>query len=185
MDSVQLMAAMPGLPLHRAEEFLDPLNRALKEFQITTPPRVAAFFAQIGHESGSLRYWREIWGPTAQQRRYDPPGALAVALGNTEKGDGFRFRGRGPIQITGRANYETFSAKLGLDLLAHPELLELPEEGFRAAGLFWQSRELNRLADQDTDESFEKITRRINGGTNGLADRIKRWELARRAVGLQ
>lgn len=181
----QLQTALPGLPLHLAEKYVDDLNAALVEFEITTPPRVAAFIAQIGHESGNLRYWREIWGPTPQQKKYEPPSAVARRLGNTHAGDGSRYRGRGPIQITGRSNYERFGEKLGLDLINNPELLEDSPHGFRAAGCFWQLKGLNELADEDTNKAFEEITRKINGGLNGWEDRFTRWERARKVFGLQ
>lgn len=171
---------MPRLPLHKADQYTEPLNAALAEFEINTPARRAAFLAQIGHESGDLRYWREIWGPTPAQKRYE----FRQDLGNTQPGDGYLFRGRGPIQVTGRANYERVGKRLGLDLVTHPELLELPEEGFRAAGLFWKDAGLNEIADSDNEAAFKLITRKINGGLNGWEDRLDRWHRARRVFGL-
>lgn len=169
---------MPSLG--NAVTFLDPLNAAMTEFQVDTPPRIACFIAQVGHESGDLRHWRELWGPTTAQRGYEG----RADLGNTEPGDGFKFRGRGPIQVTGRSNYQTYGDLLGLDLINHPELLEDPTNGFRAAGMYWKDHGLNELADLDTMGSFAKITRRINGGLNGFADRVNRFRTARKALGL-
>ena len=100
----------------------------------------------------------------------------AQRLGNTEPGDGKRFKGRGPIQITGRSNYAKYGGLLGRDLVAEPALAAAPELAFATAGLFWQSNGLNELADTD---DFVKITRRINGGTNGLADRQMYYARAR------
>ena len=171
---------MPRLPLHRAEEFIEPLNAALAEFEISTLARRAAFLAQIGHESGDLRYWREMWGPTPAQKRYEG----RADLGNTEPGDGFKFRGRGPLQVTGRANYQRVGEELGIDLLNHPDLLELPEEGFRSAGLFWKEHRLNEIADSDNEPAFRVITKVINGGFNGWDDRLARWRRAREVFGL-
>ena len=100
--------------------------------------------------------------------RYEPPNALAAKLGNTQAGDGKRFKGRGPIQITGRFNYAKYGGLLGIDLIADPPRAAAPEVAFATAGLFWKTNGLNELADA---QQFVTITRRINGGTNGLADR--------------
>lgn len=133
---------------------------------------MAAFIAQIGHESGQLRYVRELVGD-AYLAKYDT-GKLAQRLGNTPEadGDGQKYRGRGLIQVTGRDNYEACNEALFGDsrLLVTPELLEQPVYASMSAGWFWQSRGLNTLADQG---DFEKITRRINGGLNGWEDRQK------------
>jgi putative chitinase len=174
----QLRAAMPSSG-KRAEIFLAPLNAAMEEFEINTPARQAAFLAQIAHESGSLRYVREL----ASGAAYDT-GRLAERLGNTpeDDGDGERYRGRGLIQITGTANYSACSAALygnSQHLLDHPELLELPDAACRSAAWFWWSRSLNDLADVG---EFLKITKRINGGTNGLEDRIAHWERAKKVL---
>jgi len=126
--------------------------------------RLAHFLAQVAHESGGFRYMEEIWGPTEAQKRYEG----RKDLGNTVKGDGSLFRGRGPIQATGRSNYRYFGHKMGLDLEAHPDLLAIPSIGLWFACEFWKDRDLNALADRD---DVEAITRRINGGVNGIADR--------------
>jgi putative chitinase len=149
---------------HQAGVFVPVLNTAMNRYGIVGTPRAAAFIAQIGHESGQLHYVREIWGPTAQQAGYEG----RADLGNTVKGDGSKYRGRGLIQITGRANYTACGEALGLDLLSKPELLELPQHAAMSAAWFWSTKGLNTLADQG---DFVKITRRINGGTNGLAAR--------------
>lgn len=149
----------------QAFRFAEPLTAAMAEFDINTPARQAAFIAQIGHESGQLRWLREIWGPTPVQERYEG----RADLGNTQPGDGSKYRGRGLIQLTGRANYRTAGQALGLSLEDLPEMVERPEVACRTAAWFWKSRGLNELADAG---EFEKITRRINGGLNGQADRL-------------
>jgi putative chitinase len=154
-----------------------PVKAALIEFSIDTPAREAAWLAQIGHESGGFRFVREIWGPTEAQARYEG----RKDLGNTEPGDGSRFRGRGLIQITGRANYTAAGRALGADLIRHPELLESPALAARSAGWFWSTHGCNVFADNG---DFVSLTRRINGGLNGLADREKRWKTAQAALGI-
>ncbi|MCT8954531.1 glycoside hydrolase family 19 protein [Pseudomonas lundensis] len=144
--------------------FAPVLNTAMNRYQIVGAKRVAAFIAQIGHESGQLKYVKEIWGPTKAQARYEG----RADLGNTQPGDGSKFRGRGLIQITGRANYKACGEALGLDLIRQPELLEKPQYACMSAAWFWASRGLNTLADAG---QFDKITQRINGGQNGAADR--------------
>jgi predicted chitinase len=171
-----LMRIMRNASTARLALIEKPLNEAMQECDIGSPLRAAAFIAQIAHESGQLRYMEETWGPTASQKRYEPPGALAKTLGNTQKGDGMRFRGRGPIQITGRANYARYGEMLDVDLVAAPELAATAEHGFRIAALFWQKNGLNELADAG---DFKAITRRINGGHNGLAERERFYDLAR------
>ena len=174
----QLRAIMPHAG-KRAEVFLAPLNSAMTEFEINTPVRQAAFLSQIAHESGSLRYVREL----ASGEAYDT-GRLAERLGNTPEadGDGQRYKGRGLIQITGATNYGQCSMALygfHRHLLDHPELLELPDAAARSAAWFWHSRGLNKLADEG---NYLRITKKINGGTNGLDDRIAYWERAKKVL---
>lgn len=158
-----------GVRTDRANAFAGALTSAMREFSIDTPTRQAAFLAQILHESGMLRYVKEIWGPTPAQGRYEG----RLDLGNTQPGDGFRFRGRGLIQITGRTNYEAVNKALGGDLVRFPGSLEAPLMAARSAAWWWKEHGLNELADQGLTE---KISRRINGGTNGLAERIALYE---------
>jgi putative chitinase len=163
----RLQAVMPHLPQEKAEAYLEPLNKALAEFDIDTPKRRAAFLAQLAHESGELRYMEEIASGEAYEGRKD--------LGNTERGDGKRYKGRGPIQLTGRANYRRAGQALGLDLEGNPEQAAKPEVGFRVAGWFWKMHGLNELADKG---DFREITRRINGGYHGLESREKYYRRA-------
>lgn len=166
----QLLQILPNART-QAGVFVSALNTAMQHYQIVGDKRAAAFIAQIGHESGQLRYVREIWGPTAAQRGYEG----REDLGNTVPGDGRKYCGRGLIQITGRANYAKCGEALGLDLINHPEQLELPQHAAMSAAWFWKQRGLNDLADRD---EFNTITRRINGGLNGLEDRLALWKKA-------
>ena len=175
----QLQAIMPQLPAAKRTTYFPFLTAAVTEFGIDQPARTAAFLAQLAHESAQFKFMEEIWGPTAAQRRYEPPDKLATTLGNTDPGDGFRFKGRGPIQVTGRANYRRFGDLLGLDLVATPAQAASPEVAFRIAALFWSKKGLNELADRVTPEAFREITRRINGGFNGLAERQRFYETAK------
>ena len=163
----QLQQILPNAG-QTAGVFVPVLNTAMVRFQIIGTKRVAAFIAQIGHESGQFRYVREL-GSDQYLSKYDT-GSLAKRLGNTPEadGDGQKYRGRGLIQITGRANYMICGEALALDLINHPELLEKPQHACMSAAWFWASRGLNTLADAG---QFDTITRRINGGQNGAADR--------------
>lgn len=146
------------------------------------PHRLAQFLAQLAHESGGFVYDREIWGPTAAQKGYEG----RKDLGNTVKGDGKKFAGRGPIQVTGRGNvtrFKAWCAQQGLnppDFVVNPDLINTdPWEGLSAVW-YWDAgnptgKSLNVLADRN---DIEMITRRINGGLNGYADRLHRYTRA-------
>ena len=177
-----LQQIMPTLPSAKRQLYLPFINRVMEVYEIGTPLRASAFLAQIAHESGELKFMEEIWGPTAVQNRYEPPGDKATELGNTQPGDGRRYRGRGVIQLTGRANYQTFGDQLGVDLVGNPDLVATPQFAFETAGLFWKMKGLNELADV---QDFTAITRRINGGLNGLADRQKYYEIAIELLGAE
>jgi putative chitinase len=173
----QLVNILPNART-QAGVFVSALNAAMERFRINTPKRIAAFLAQVGHESGQLRYVREL-GNNQYLSKYDT-GTLALRLGNTPEadGDGQKYRGRGLIQITGRSNYRQCSLSLFGDerLLSLPELLEQPQWAAESAAWFWEQNGLNELADRD---QFNTITRRINGGLNGLQDRLEIWARAR------
>lgn len=173
----QLQKLFPG-SLTQCAAFIGPLNQAMQEYGISTPVRQAAFLAQVGHESMQLKATRELWGPTAAQKAYEG----RKDLGNVQPGDGSKYRGRGLIQVTGRANYAAVGQKLGLPLLDHPELLEAPVAASLSAGLFWQSHGLNELADKG---DFVTITKRVNGGVNGLADRQALLAKAKTILGVK
>lgn len=171
----QLAQVMPNLNAAHRAEYLPPLNAAMHEFDISTGlARLQMFLAQIAHESGGLVYWHEIASGAEYEGRQD--------LGNTQPGDGRRFRGRGPLQLTGRANYVKYGHLLGVDFVTNPDLAQSVEYGFRIAGLFWKLHGLNEIADADTEEAFRKITRRINGGLNGYESRKAYWEKAKKAI---
>lgn len=176
MIAAELRNIMPSAGM-RAEVFAMPLTYAMAEFHIETAAQQAAFIAQIAHESGQLRYTRELWGPTIAQTRYEG----RTDLGNVVYGDGKRFMGRGLIQVTGRSNYVKCGFGIGLDLIANPELLETPENASRSAAWFWFNAGLNQYADSG---DFTTLTKRINGGLNGLADRLTYWERAKQELGV-
>lgn len=176
--TIEQIAAATGCGIERAEKWLPHLYAAMQAYEINTLDRQAAFLAQIGHESGNLRYTREIWGPTPAQKRYEG----RDDLGNEYAGDGFKYRGRGLIQITGRANYLDCSLCMfnyPSRLLTEPETLEQPKWAAMSAAWFWASRGLNELADKD---DFEGITRKINGGLNGYTARFALWKSAKAAL---
>lgn len=169
MTIEQLAKCLPHAKPENIQKYGAKLIDAMKKHNISlSPQREAAFIAQIAHESGSLRYVEEIASGEAYEGRKD--------LGNVQPGDGKRFKGRGLIQITGRANYKAVSDALRYDFVSKPEDLELPGPACFSAAWFWQQAGLNRLADI---EAFEKITKRINGGLNGYEDRCKHWEIAK------
>jgi putative chitinase len=172
----QLVAILPKSG-KMADAMLPGLNEAMDKYQIITRLRRAAFIAQVGHESGQFVWLKEL-GNNAYLAKYDT-GTLAARLGNTPEadGDGQKYRGRGLIQITGHDNYLACSKGLFGDdrLLKTPELLEQPKYAALSAAWFWDSRKLNDLADIS---AFETITRRINGGVNGLAERVEFYNKA-------
>jgi putative chitinase len=166
-----LQILMPLSSPNQANTFAGPLVAAMNVNQINTPLRTAHFLAQLGHESGSLNYTAEIANGSAYEGRID--------LGNTQPGDGPRFKGRGLIQITGRTNYTNYGADRGQNYITglNPNLLATdPNIAADCSGWFWATRQLNQLADND---DLLTITQRINGGTNGLADRANRLKLAK------
>lgn len=175
MITSELLRTAVGCTPERADLFAPHLSAACRYYGIDTPERLAAFFAQIGHESGSLRYVREIADGSAYEGRRD--------LGNLVPGDGARYRGRGLIQLTGRDNYRQMRDLLDHlgppDFLDFPAALEEPQWAAWSAAAWWHSRHLSDLADAG---DFDAITRRINGGTNGAADRRQRWERAKAAL---
>lgn len=166
-----LKTIMPQASAQALDRFCEPINSTLVKYLINTPTRAAAFLAQIAHESGQLIYTRELASGAAYEGRRD--------LGNTQPGDGKKFKGRGLIQITGRTNYQMLSMVIGVDFIANPELLEGAVYATESAGWFWQTRGLNEIADRG---DFKLITRRINGGYNGLSERIEFWERAKKVI---
>lgn len=208
MQTYQLLAIAPSIGQARAELFTGPLNAAMNRFGIDTPAQQAHFLAQVLHESGNLTSFEENLNYSAQALRSVWPthftAELAERYGRTadhpanqemianlayggrmgnhgpESGDGWRYRGRGPIQLTGRDTYRVCGAFLNMNLEDHPELLLQPVEGCLAAGWFWHignklGHTLNALADAG---EVDAISRAINGGNNGLAERAQLTRIA-------
>lgn len=202
LDGMTLHLAMKGCPLDRANVWAPVLQEAMELFKINTETRAADFIAQLGHESGGLQWTAEIWGPTPAQvtyeRDFDAPWSpdlrrgdrnfKAWNLGNMRAGDGRKYAGHGPIQITGRKGHvlarDNLRVLLGTvvpDFEADPGQLRLPRWGALAAGEFWKRRDLNTYADR---LDFIGETERINGGQTGLPDRLERRVQARLTFGL-
>jgi putative chitinase len=202
LTTVGLLCVMPNAG-ERIARFVGPLNQALAKFDICTPERVAAFLAQVAHESGELAHLEENLNYSAEAllrvwpNRFTSDEAIACArqperianrvyadrLGNgpPESGDGWLYRGRGLLQITGRTNYRYCSIAIAGDadtLLLNPERLTWPAYACESAAWFWAARGLNELADRG---GFREITYRINGGLNGLKERVAYWD---RAIGV-
>jgi len=204
----KLSAIMPACS--NVTTWVTALNNAMSRFDITGGQRMAAFLAQVAHESGQLARLSEnlnysakrlmqVWPsrfPTLEKaRNYEKnPEKLAnyvyagrLGNGDEASGDGWRFRGRGLIQLTGRGNYRAAGQGIGLPLEEQSDLLGQPEAAALSAAWFWKSHGLNELADDrsnDNDnEDFKTITKRINGGTVGLQERIAFWKRAKAVLG--
>lgn len=197
-----LKEIMPKATDANIDKYLDPLNTELAKFQINTPMRQAQFIAQVAHESGYFRYNVENLNYSAKALRavfgrYFPSDEAAAACarqpekianvvyanrmgnGDTASGDGWSFRGRGLIQLTGKDNYTKCGEGMGVDFISNPHLLQEPEGAVGGACWYWDSRNLNKYADQD---DVKKITKLINGGYNGLKDREAILKKAKRAL---
>jgi len=181
----ELKQIMPNCAAAKRDAYLPFIQQAMEEFAITSYLREAAFLAQLAHESGELRYMEEIASGAAYEGRKD--------LGNTQPGDGKRYKGRGPIQLTGRANYQRYGDLLGLDLVNNPTMAATKEVGFRIAGQYWKLNGLNELADKGLQivtikrkgqtqqvPAFDAITFKINGGFNGKDDRTMYYNRAKK-----
>lgn len=155
----------------RIDTYLPIINGWADHFRINTPQRMAHYLAQIAHESGELRYTKELASGKAYEGRKD--------LGNTEPGDGVKFKGRGLIQITGRSNYTAYMNYCKFDVVDNPELLERPLGAVKSSMWYWNIHGLNRLADSD---DLKAITKAINGGYNGLAERERYLQRAKEAL---
>lgn len=171
----KLALVMPRALPSRIDLYYDPLVQGMKKHEITTPLRMAHFIAQIGHETASFRYAEEIADGSAYEGRVD--------LGNTQPGDGKRFKGRGLIQLTGRANYAEYSRDTGVDYLSRPQLVASdPFVAVDVACWYWSKRKINKLADKD---DVKAVTKAVNGGYNGLDDRIDYLGRAKAVLGLK
>lgn len=178
----QILAIMPTAK-ERVGKYINYINDYAEVFNIDTPLRMAHYLAQIAHESAELRYTVEQ-GTTHYFDKYDT-GKLAARLGNTpaKDGDGYKYRGRGLIQITGRANYCAYqsSAYCKGDILTHPELLEKPLGAVKSSMWWWKTHKLNAYADND---DIVRITKIINGGTKGIKERCMYLARAKKALGI-
>ena len=170
MKATELKDMMPKAPMNKVLDFCKTFNEHADKYGFKPTysyekpkylRRLRYFLAQVAHESAGIVYTKEIASGTAYEGRKD--------LGNIYKGDGVRYKGRGYIQITGRANYTLLSKDLGIDCVNHPELLEQPTYALLSALWFWKKKGLNALADKD---AFTEVTKRINGGTKGMEDRL-------------
>ena len=184
----QTLAAALQIPLARATPWADPLSAAMSLYAIDSPSRQAAFLAQCGHETGGFQWLREIWGPTAAQHAYEPPAPKAAELGNTQPGDGFRYRGGGLLQITGRYNFRVMGQKIGINLEDNPDQISQPSVAAEASAQFWADNALSAFADAS---DFLSISRAINVGNprsaatpNGMADRLALWASCKKALGV-
>lgn len=170
----KLSIVLPLSPAERIDHYFDPLKAGMTKYAITTPLQAAHFLAQVAHESASFLYTEEIASGDAYEGRKD--------LGNTQPGDGRRYKGRGLIQLTGRANYAAYSKACGVDYVAHPErIADDPLAAVDVACWFWVTHGLPALAEQD---DVKAVTKRINGGYNGLDDRIHYLTRAKAVLGL-
>lgn len=168
--SKQQAEAIFGNPIYDNE--LSDLNACLNRYQINTPARMRHFLSQIAHESGGLRWLKELADGSDYEYRDD--------LGNTQPGDGPKYKGAGAIQLTGRANYQALSQAIG-----DPKVMEGCDYvakiyPFTSAGFWWHNNEMNSLC--DSGASVEQVTRRVNGGYNGLEDRQAYHDKACRVI---
>lgn len=195
----QLQKICTSTPKATLEKFIKPLNTTLKKYNINTTNRISAFIAQVAHESGNFVFMKENLNYSAEALlkvfpRHFPNESLAKSyarnperianrayanrMGNgpESSGDGFKFCGRGLIQLTGRNNYQAFAEDFKMTIDEAIQYLETPEGATMSAGWFWDNSDLNRFA--DTDE-IVLISKRINGGTNGLQERVKYYNLGK------
>jgi len=161
LNALKLHGIMPDATDARIQTYLSPLLAGMAQRNIDTPLRQAHFLAQLGHESGGLRFAEELADGTQYENRAD--------LGNNQPGDGPRFKGRGLIQLTGRTNYSAYGQAIARDLLSNPSVVATnPDLAVDVACWYWETRKLNPPADAD---DVEAVTRKVNGGLNGLEDR--------------
>lgn len=200
----QSYAAMGMLPVRTRDRYLAAIHAAGKgkwqpepamleacvaERDMQLGVVLAMFVAQCGHETGNWKWIEEIWGPTPQQRKYEPVSKVAGQLGNVKTGDGKRYKGRGYIMLTGRGNHREFDQsaegqQIPESLEKTPEAAAEPRIAMRTARWFWEKSGLSAVAQRGTSAAFEQVTRKINGGTTGLDDRVAKWERVQRALGI-
>ena len=170
----KLGLVMPRAMPRRIDLYYEPLVKGMTRYGIDSPRQIAHFIAQLAHESGSLLYAEELADGSAYNGRTD--------LGNTQPGDGPRFKGRGLIQLTGRNNYADYSRFTGIDYVSDPARLATdPFACVDVACWFWKTRGIGPLAEADDARA---VTKRINGGYNGLDDRLEHLARAKALLGL-
>lgn len=173
MNLVDFKKIFPNCPHGFDETLCRILNATFEKFEINTPLRVAAFCAQVGHECGDFKYKEELASGEAYEGRKD--------LGNTQPGDGKRYKGRGWLMLTGRSGYTEYGNALGIDLVGNPESAASPDVAAQIAGLYWKKKNLNKYADAG---DFDKITKLVNGGFNGKKNRDERYVRAKKILGI-
>lgn len=198
----QLRRAIPDAKDSSIEEYHEPLLAAMEHYSINTKNRIAAFLANLAHESAAFNTTEEnlnysakrllqVWPKHFRGRNtalyHQQPQKIANLvyanrMGNGDKasGDGWKYRGRGLIQLTGKDNYQMFSDAIDADIVSNPDWILTPEGATISAGWFWNSRKLNQLADV---EDLKEITRRINGGYHGHAERVRRYRHIKKVLG--
>ena len=204
LTAEQLKKIMPKITQANLDAYLGPLNDAMAKFEITTRARMRMFLANLAHESiellankenlnysaeGLLKIFPAYFNAETAKEFAKKPEKIAnrvyanrMGNGDEASGDGWKYRGKGPIQITGKNNHAAAGKALGYDFIANPDALLLPGAGSFAAAWFFHTAKCNVLADNDTPEAFLAVVKKINGGTNGLEDRKKYWELAKKAI---
>lgn len=168
-----LLESIPKLEKILLENLAEGFYKYFPHYEITTVKRIAAFLAQAAHETGGFKWMHELGG-RSYFNKYEPGTAIGKRLGNTQIGDGYRFRGRGIFQLTGRYNYQRYGELLAVDLVHNPDSAADPIIACHIACEYWKQTKLNPLAD---DNNLREITRRINGGYNGWDDRLRYYNL--------
>lgn len=188
-----------------ATEWLTPINEAAADYSINTAVRMAAWLAQCSHESGGFRVtvenlnygaagllntWPSRFTKETAEEYARSPEKIAnhvysnrMGNGDEASGDGWKYRGRGLIQLSGKSNYEAFGTSAGIDAVGDPDQVASATYAARSAGWYWQEHGLNALADKNTLKDFREITQTINGGQTGAADREAKWTAAKTALG--
>jgi putative chitinase len=197
MNTEQLAKILKMKPA-KAGEWIDAINETFEKFDISTPERQACFLGQCAHESGGFTALSENLNYSAASlcrvwpKRFATIGdgqicernpekiankvyASRMGNGDEESGEGYAYRGRGLIQLTGKSNYEACGKALGVDLIDNPDLVATPQYAALSAGWFWNKNKLNAYADKG---DMEGLTKKINGGTHGIEDRVARTQAA-------
>jgi putative chitinase len=157
---------------------LEALKKWLPIYLMDTDLRLAAFLSQCAYETGGFIFFKELGGQD-YFKKYEGDTKIGKMLGNTQPGDGYKYKGRGPLQITGRSNYEHYGKLINENLIDDPDLLLIPDIGVHCACEFWKQHDLNTLSDNG---NIREITKRINGGLNGLDERVNNYNVLIKAL---